>query len=369
MDPPAGRGDTGTHVLWPLMGFEADLENDHYQFDHDVHLIRLDPETIERMNEPLDYHPDHDGFEWGLVTNFVGHPKNASFLSPIVRDVVATFLLGLNVVKSTRASAPLEFQALYLPEAGILENLGYHGDLTWPDCHPLTAHYAECFTDDDMAVMEIIWPRVADAFGLTVWNVLGSASYPDPEYHVPTLVDRFREMKDPFARTRLARGLGLFEVGSRSALMPAFVMMCVVLESLYGFEDETYEPLAPGDEMKKGKPEKACMADGLARRVASLLTRKGAAASPTDFRDCYRSVRNVYSARNRIVHGRLLADLIEEDVKRAAFSLARQSLREMLCDEDIFKRFTDMETEDGLEKKAEMNLRLWFLKLEKESLG
>ena len=56
-------------------------------------------------------------------------------------------------------------------------------------------------------------------------------------------------------------------------------------------------------------------------------------------------------------------------MKRAAFSLARQSLREMLCDEDIFKRFTDMETEDGLEKKAEMNLRLWFLKLEKESLG
>ena len=358
-------GEERQWVVRPLIWWATELDDGRYGFDHNVSIVRISSEVFENINHAIVHIPGgvltHGWTEWALLMPEISHPHSDRFLHPAHRGWAEAFLLTLNLVKSTEAIAPVYFGAELDPTSGALVDVVPCDAYPDADYDPQTAHWAACFGDADLLLARALWPRVVRAIGLPLWMFLidveskhseprrgpdgqvSGVSYPN------TLLTRFQRMSsmETATRTRLARALMLFEVGSRLPLLPAFLMMCVVLECLFVIEDE--KEVGERDSDTNGRPDPKFRRPStvVARRVAGLLTRPESLLPHGDVRDLRHRMQDVYRVRNRVVHGIGLIDAVDEGIRKDPFFLARRCLLEILLNDGLLSAFTSAESADN----------------------
>lgn len=130
--------------------------------------------------------------------------------------------------------------------------------------------------------------------------------------------EKHKEMTEN--RTRLGRAITIFDDGCRLHLssMHTFLSMCIVMETLYSTE---------GGEIAHKIRTRACK---LLQMDHGFDERKR----------LYDRVNNVYKARSHIVHGVKMFDKINAKTIRDGTALARLSIQELLCNDELFDVFT-----------------------------
>ena len=344
---PNSHENRATYAVRPLVGFSADLERNRYDFENGVAVVRASLDVLDSMEEMM---PLPDGrwavqscTEWLLVTK-LSEADVVRLPSEVLEpDLAELFVLALNLVKPTQAVAPCKFKAHGSEEAPDWNTIKDWDDYVECDYTFAEAHWPGFFEDEDLARVKDLWPRVTRAMGRPLLELLtelediqeGLSNGLVGTHYPRALLDGFRDLRQfsPLTRTRLARALGLFGIGRSLPLLPAFLMMCVVLETLFSLEET------------KQYQNQHSLSGVLAKRTAAVLTRPGPYQVSLSAGECQDLMSGVYSARRAVVHGFQLIDQMDEKVQQDAFWLARMSLQRSLVDDDLFQLLTAFESQ------------------------
>jgi hypothetical protein len=388
-------GKENLSKIWPILYFEADWPSKSYNFDLGVRLIKADKTLLEEitdwgMNNSCwlsnieGAHNMRLNTDWFLAMH---HPEvtehisvneiGMSFVDEWQRAIVGSFLLCLQLVRSTAAICPFKFSAeiredsivdvdtnddffginsdeppVYLPETFKIGDLQLLTDL-WSsliklrklDHWPNLISKEEFFADLDKKAGE-------DAVKKSVDMIMSLPAYlefseEEREQHKEKWTAAFREAiskgeepwkevyKDSFQkgflekqeekfsnRTRIGRALNLFFEGLHLPLQHSFLSMCLTLETIFTVEEAeiTYQ---------------------FATRLANITGK-----TFEQRKDIFEKARKVYKERSNIIHGRKFIKTVDSNILKDAFFFARQSLRHILFDDTLMKLYSDPITSD-----------------------
>ena len=374
-------------AITPLMHVQTDWPANLYDLGLGLYLLRPSDAAIQQIQDLSDCLDARlsiflkpalaECCEWVLITNWFRSATHITLnygdddwdvmdnafgdFSQAIRNAYReSFLTALNLVGPHEAVCPLVVR-------GKLDVADQSVDLSdWVIDTGLTiycedqygsAHYHE----SDIALLERIWHRVGEMRCLeeaatsvskeAFFRRLDRQAGMSAEVKQVLLRDKDREKAEAalkrsihhqfrnfwyertFNRTRLGRAIMLYESALTLPEMHGFLSMCIVLETLYGFGD-------------------ANLKENISRRLSNVLADDDAKRADLEGR-----CGAVFSARNDLVHGVMWMDKIGECVVRDGHLLAGQSLRQILLDNELFTRFSAVETEDRRHRRYAESLR------------
>ena len=381
-------------TIWPILYFEADWPSKSYNFDLGVQLIKADKTLLEEITDlDSDYFRNnidaafntHDNTQWFLamhrpeITEHISvNEIGMSFVDSLQENIKKSFLMTMQLVRSTAAICPFDFPAeiqedsigevdtnmfiwglpssdkpdVYLPEIFGISDLQLITDL-WSaiiklrklDYWASQISKEEFFADLDKkagegAVKKFVdmimshsayleFPEEERKQHKEKWTVLTKEAINKGEEFLKEFYkDSFRKVflekqEDVFSnRTRIGRALNLFFEGLHLPLQHSFLSMCLVLETIFTVEEAeiTYQ---------------------FATRLANITGK-----TFEQRKDIFKRARKVYRERSNIVHGRKSIETVEPNILKDAFFFARQSLQHILLDDTLMKLYSDPITSD-----------------------
>jgi len=382
--------------IWPILYFEADWPSKSYNFDLGIQLIKADKNTLEEITKwgsdnncwlsniaGADDMRDNTG--WFLAmhrpelnehisVNEIG----MSFVDRLQEAIKESFLMTLQLVRSTAAICPFEFPAEIREDSISSDDVDTSSDFYGINSEKPPVYSPESFEIGDLQLLIDLWSALIKLRNLDYWSNLVSKeeffadldkkagedatkrmvdflmslpayldfSEEERKQHKEKWTDSIKEAKDKgewwqeyykesfqkgflekqeeeFSnRTRIGRALNLFFEGLHLPLQHSFLSMCLVLETIFTVEEAeiTYQ---------------------FATRLANITGktfehRKG----------IFERARKVYRERSNIVHGRKSIETVESNILKDAFFFARQSLQHILLDDMLMKLYSDPITSD-----------------------
>ena len=399
-------------TIWPILYFEADWPSNIPSFELGVQLIRADQKTL---NDIAGINRDgYGGNPQGLdnIRNYTQwfiamrqprvderipvNEKGISFAENLQWSIVKSFLLCLQLVRSTKAICTFKFPAEI--HDGLIEDVDTREDpyginADEPDVYPPT----ENFKEGDLQTLSFLWSSIIKLRKLDIGNVLVSDArfFRDCDIKAgedatkrmvdilisnPAYLEISEEERKRFAsslsetelwkeyykesfqkvflekqeqafsgRTRLGRALNLFFEGLYLPLQHAFLSMCLVLETLFTIDE--------GETTHK-----------ITTRLAKIIGPRGNKGKEKR-KELYKRAKKVYEERSGIVHGAKLIDTENDDVLKDAFFFARRGLQCILLYPILMSLYSDPGTTDkklkGKKKDIAKNaIRDYFLDLD-----
>jgi hypothetical protein len=340
---------------------------------------------------PSHFDPEVTGLRWILaVRSPPGTPDlgkehfGFSFRERVMDAIATSFVLCLKVVRSTKATCSIAFEA------------GVHGNCVEVTSDPICDFYERAdpprcdwpatFEDADVKTLNEVWSGIISVRRLNEWrdNVFSEKFFADLDKAARRRVhENFREHNELFPKlmledkdlkhlvhefaekflagesgqevykkafreifdeeeqrkfnvpTRIGRALGIFEEGVHLPPLHAFLSACLVLETLFTTD-----------------------ASEVAHKVATRICRMLAEGKGLEERrELFKTAKRVYRERSRIVHGSAAIADIDEQARREAFNLARQTLRWVLVREEYRSLYCASEVSGaesgGLKKRFE----------------
>lgn len=408
-------------TIWPMLYFKADWPSKCYNFDLGIQLIRAEKPILDEITEfgTNCWSANESGrLNFLFNTNWflaMHHPQvhehisvneiGMSFVDSLQMAIIESFLMTLQLVRSTAAICPFKFPT-EIREDSIVD-VDTTDDFCGINSDKPPVYSPETFEIGDLQLLMFLWSALIKLRKLDYWKdlinkeeffaacdkeagedsvkkivdaIMSSPAYlefseEERRHHIKQWTASFREAigkgdqlpnelyKDSFEkvflqkqeeafsnRTRIGRALNLFCEGLHLPLLHSFLSMCLVLETLY--------TIGEGEILHK-----------LAVRTAKIV---GKDQNLEQRKDIYRRTKKVYSARSDIVHGEKLIDVIDSEVLKDAFSLARRSLQSVLLSDELLKLYSNPGTSDrplkGKRKKkkdtAYKAMRDFFLDLD-----
>jgi hypothetical protein len=400
-------------TIWPILYFKADWPSKSYNFDLGVQLIKADKDTLEEITEwstdnncwlsnisgadDMRYNTD-----WFLAMHLPEVSEHApvneigiSFVDSLQRAIVDSFLMTLQIVRSTAAVCPFKFPA-EICEASIVD-VDTSDDFYGINSDEPHVHLPETFNVGDLQILTDLWSALIKLRKLDSWKklinteeffaacdkeagegavkkivdaIMSNAAYlefseEERKQHREQWTASFKEeiskgdwkefYKDSFQRifgekqeevfsnrTRIGRALNLFFEGIQLPLHHSFLSMCLCLETLYTVEEAeiTYQ-----------------FATRLANITGKTLEQR---------KDIFERARKVYKERSNIVHGRKSIETVEPDALKDAFYFARHSLQHILLDSKLLALYSDPITIDKtkISDKAVEGIKNYFRDLD-----
>jgi hypothetical protein len=381
-------------TIWPILYFEADWPSKSYNFDLGVQLIKADKTLLEEITDlDSDYFRNNidaafntrDNTQWFLamhrpeITEHISvNEIGMSFVDSLQENIKKSFLMTMQLVRSTAAICPFDFPAeiqedsigevdtnmfiwglpssdkpdVYLPEIFGISDLQLITDL-WSaiiklrklDYWASQISKEEFFADLDKkagegAVKKFVdmimshsayleFPEEERKQHKEKWTVLTKEAINKGEEFLKEFYkDSFQKVflekqEEVFSnRTRIGRALNLFFEGLHLPLQHSFLSMCLVLETIFTVEEAeiTYQ---------------------FATRLANITGK-----TFEQRKDIFKRARKVYRERSNIVHGRKSIETVEPNILKDAFFFARQSLQHILLDDTLMKLYSDPITSD-----------------------
>ena len=348
-------------TIWPVLYFKADWPSKSYKFDLGVQLIKADKTTLEEIAgiDTPSYLTNISGFDhihqntqWFLAmhrpelnehisVNEIG----MSFVDSLQVAIIESFLMTLQLVRSTAAICPLKFPTeisedsivdvdatadfyginsdkptVYLPETFKIGDLQFIMDLwsaliklrkldSWKKLINTEEFFAACDKKaGEDATNKIIGILMSNPAFLELseedrklWTSSISEMEWGKEYYKESFQKVFSEKQEEVFsnRTRIGRALNLFFEGFHLPLQHSFLSMCLVLETIFTVEEAeiTYQ---------------------FATRLANITGK-----TFEQRKDIFERARKVYRERSNIVHGRKSIETVEPNILNDAFFFAR----------------------------------------------
>ncbi len=380
-------------TIWPILYFKADWPSKSYSFDLGIQLIKADETLLEDMTDV-----DSDYFTYSLDAAFdtrhntqwflvIHRPKvtehisvneiGMSFVNSLQRSIVESFLMCLQLVRSTAAICPFEFAAEIHEDS--IEEVNTNM-IIWglPSSEKPDVYLPETFKIGDLRLLTDLWSAIIKLRKLDYWKELINKEeffaaldkkagedatkrlvdflMSDPLYldysekerkqRKQELTSSIKEAEDKgewwqeyfkesfqkvflekqeeaFSnRTRIGRALNLFFEGLHLPLQHSFLSMCLALETIFTVEEAeiTYQ---------------------FATRLANIT-----GETFEQRKDIFERARKVYRERSNIVHGRKSIDTVDTNILKDGFFFARQSLQHILLDDTLMKLYSDPITSD-----------------------
>ena len=380
-------------TIWPILYFEPDWPPNIPTFELGVQLIKADKTLIEGManldnncwlSNPYGRDNFRDNTSWFLAMR---HPqvhehipvneKGISFVDILQKSIVESFIICLQLIRSTEAICPFEFPAEILENS--IADVDTTDDFYWiVGSDKPTVYLPETLKIDDLQLLTDIWSALIklrkidllvelfnkeeffaecdkaageDATRKILDFIMSHPSYLDysekeRKQHKEKWTSSIKESEDKgewwqeyyqesfqriilekqeevFSnRTRIGRALNLFFKGIQLPLLHSFLSMCLSLETIFTIEDGeiTYQ---------------------FATRLANITgetceQRKG----------IFERARKVYRERSNMVHGKKSIETVDPNILKDAFFFARQSLQHILLDDTLIKLYSDPITSD-----------------------
>lgn len=401
--------------IWPVLYFEADWPSKSYSFDLGVQLIKVDKNTLEEITEwggdnncwlsNIQGADDmRNNTDWFLAMN---RPKitehisvneiGMSFVDSLQRSIVESFLMCLQLVRSTAAICPFEFPAEISKDSIV--DVDTTDDFYGVNSDKPTVYLPETFKIGDLQLITDFWSALIKLRKLNYWRELinkeeffatldrlatekATEKFVDfimshPGYLGLSKEDRKQQRKqwltsakdaiskgdewlmeyykDCFQkvflekqeevfsnRTRIGRALNLFFEGLHLPLQHSFLSMCLVLETIFTVEEAeiTYQ---------------------FATRLANITGK-----TFEHRKDIFERARKVYRERSNIVHGRKSIETVAPNILKDGFFFARQSLQHILLDSNLLELYSDPITSDKTKNsdKASKAIKDYFRDLD-----
>jgi hypothetical protein len=379
-------------TIWPVLYFEADWPSKSYKFDLGVQLIKADKTTLEEMavldnncwlNNIHGCDNFRDNTNWFLA---IYHPEvhehisvneiGMSFVDSLQEGIKESFLMTLQLVRSTAAICPFQFQAeiredfivevdtsddfyginsdeppVYSPEVFKIGDLQLLMDLWsaiiklrkldyWKEKISTEEFFAACDKEaGEAATKELIdffvsplashfskeeLKRIKEKWTANIRDEINRGGESIKEVHQRNFQKVFLEKQEgAFSnRTRIGRALNLFFEALHLPLQHSFLSMCLVLETVFTVEEAeiTYQ-----------------FATRLANMTGETFEQR---------KDIFERARKVYRERSNIVHGRKSIDTVDTNILKDGFFFARQSLQHILFDSKLLALYSDPITID-----------------------
>ncbi len=379
-------------TIWPILYFKADWPSKSYNFDLGVQLIKADKTTLEEITEignncwlsnPAGADDMRDNTDWFLaihcpeLTEHISvNEIGMSFVDSLQIAITESFLITLQLVRSTSAICPFKFPA-EISEDSIVD-VDTSDDFCWINSDKPTVYLPETFRIGEDQLITDLWSALIKLRKLDYWAnriskeeffadldkktgedatkrmvdfLMSHPAYLDfseeeRKQHKEKWTDSIKEAKDKgewwqeyykksfqkifseiqeeeFSnRTRIGRALSLFFEGLHLPLQHSFLSMCLVLETIFTVEEAeiTYQ---------------------FATRLANIT-----GETFEQRKEIFERARKVYKERSNIVHGRKSIAAVETDSLKDAFYFARQSLQHILLDSTLLALYSAPITSD-----------------------
>lgn len=380
-------------TIWPVLYFEADWPSKSYNFDLGVQLIKSDKTTLDGITECSidnncwlsniagadDMRKNTDWFlamhRPELTEHISVNEIGLSFVGSLQEAIKESFLMTLQLVRSTAAICPFEFPAEMHEDS--IEEVDTSDDFYGINSDKPPVYSPDTFIVGDLQLLTFLWSALIklrkldfyselinkeeyfaacdkqageDATKKIVDAIMSSPAYlefseEECKQHRKQWTASFREAirkgewkefyKDSFQkiflekqeeifsnRTRIGRALNLFYKGISLPLLHSFLSMCLVLETIFTIEETeiTYQ---------------------FATRLANITGK-----TFEQRKDIFERARKVYRERSNIVHGRKSIKTVDTNILKDAFFFARQSLQHILLDDTLMKLYSDPITSD-----------------------
>ena len=374
--------------IWPILYFEADRPSKSYNFDLGIQLIKADKNTLEEItsiesdndcwlsniagaNDMLDntgwflamHRPELNEH---ISVNEIG----MSFVDRLQEAIKGSFLMTLQLVRSTAAICPFKFPAEIREDSISSDDVDTSSDFYGINSEKPPVYSPEIFKIGDLQLITDLWSALIKLRKLDSWKKLinteeffaacdkkagedatnkiigifmSNPAYLEfseedrelwtssisemewwKEYYKESFQKVFLEkQEEEFSnRTRIGRALNLFFEGFHLPLQHSFLSMCLVLETIFTVEEAeiTYQ---------------------FATRLANITGK-----TFEQRKDIFERARKVYRERSNIVHGRKSIKTVEPNILKDAFFFARQSLQHILFDDTRMKLCSDPITSD-----------------------
>jgi len=382
-------------TIWPILYFKADWPSKSYNFDLGIQLIKADKNTLEEITEGSDNNcwlsniagADDMRYNTGWflamhrpeVTEHISvNEIGMSFVDNLQRTIRESFLMCLQLVRSTAAICPFEFPAEIHEDSISSDDVDTSSDFYGINSNKPLVYSPETFEVGDLQFLAFLWSALIKLRNLDYWSDLVSKeeffadldkkagedatkrmvdflmsppAYLDfseeerrqakegwtssikktedkgewwQEYYKESFQKVFLEkQEEEFSnRTRIGRALNLFFEGLHLPLQHSFLSMCLVLETIFTVEEAeiTYQ---------------------FATRLANITGK-----TFEQRKEIFERARKVYRERSNIVHGRKSIETVESNILKDAFFFARQSLQHILLDDTLMKLYSDPITSD-----------------------
>jgi hypothetical protein len=383
-------GKENLSTIWPILYFKADWPSKSYSFDLGVQLIKAEETILEDIAglDSLCYNTNNIGFDnirnntqWFLamhrpeVTEHISvNETGMSFVNNLQEAIVLSFLMCLQLVRSTAAICTFEFPA-EIQEDTIVD-VDTCDDYYGINSDKPPVYLAETFEVGDLQLLTFLWSSLIKVRKLDYWKkqinkeeffaacdkkageeaarkvedarkfvdtIMSSpanwglseeeckqwmSSISEKEWWKEFYKESFQKVflekqEEEFSnRTRIGRALNLFFEGLHLPLQHSFLSMCLVLETIFTVEEAeiTYQ---------------------FATRLANITGK-----TFEQRKDIFERARKVYRERSNIVHGRKSIETMEPNILKDAFFFARQSLQHILIDDTLMKLYSDPITSD-----------------------
>jgi len=381
-------------TIWPILYFGADWPSKRYNFDLGVQLIKADETLLEEITGlDSDYFMNNidaafntrNNTQWFLamhrpeITEHISvNEIGMSFVDSLQAAIIESFLMTLQLVRSTPAICPFEFPAEIREDS--IDDVDTN-TIIWglPSSDKPDVYLPETFEVGDLQLLTDLWSSLIKLRKLDHWpNLISKEEFfaaldkKAGEGAVKKFVDRimshpaysefseeerkqhkekwtastkeainkgeellkefyknsFRKVfwekqEEVFSnRTRIGRALNLFFEGLHLPLQHSFLSMCLVLETIFTVEETeiTYQ---------------------FATRLANITGK-----TFEQRKDIFERARKVYRERSNIVHGRKSIETVDPAMLKDAFFFARQSLQHILLDSTLLALYSDPITSD-----------------------
>jgi len=359
-------------TIWPILYFKADWPSKSYNFDLGIQLIKADKNTLEEITEGSDNNcwlsniagADDMRYNTGWflamhrpeVTEHISvNEIGMSFVDNLQRTIRESFLMCLQLVRSTAAICPFEFPAEIHEDSISSDDVDTSSDFYGINSNKPLVYSPETFEVGDLQFLAFLWSALIKLRNLDYWSDLVSKeeffadldkkagedatkrmvdflmsppAYLDfseeerrqakegwtssikktedkgewwQEYYKESFQKVFLEkQEEEFSnRTRIGRALNLFFEGFHLPLQHSFLSMCLVLETIFTVEEAeiTYQ---------------------FATRLANITGK-----TFEQRKDIFERARKVYRERSNIVHGRKSIETVEPNILNDAFFFAR----------------------------------------------
>ena len=412
-------------MIWPILYFQAQWPSKSYDFELGIRLVKADKTLLQ---ETTDCGVDNNCWlsniegadnmlnntEWFLcmqppeVTEHIPISEiGMSFADGIQQSIIESFLMCLQLVRSTPAICPFKFPAEI--QGDSIDEVDTSNDFCGIHSEEPSICFPETFELGDLQLLSFLWSLLIKLRKLDLWSELinkeeffAACDKKASEDATEKLLDLFmkhkyytdvseeerkkaREQwiasiqeaksnggleiwklfyKDSFSdvfiekqdevfsnRTRIGRALNLFYEGLHLPILHSFLSMCLVLETLF--------TIGKGETVYK-----------LAVRSAKII---GSDVNMEKRKELYQKVKKVYDERSGIVHGEKLIEEKNTEIIKDAFVLARSSLQRILLNNELLELYSHPGTTDkklkgkrkGLIKnEAFQSLSDYFLKID-----
>ena len=361
-----------------------------------VQLIKADKTTLDRITECsidnncwLSNIAGADDMlrntDWFLAMH---HPEltehipvneiGLSFVGCFQEAIRKSFLMTLQLVRSTAAICPFEFPAEICEDSISSDDVDTSSDFYGVNSEKPPVYAPEIFKIGDLQLLTDLWSSLTKLRKLDSWKrwinteeffaacdkkageettrkildfIMSHPSYlelseEDRKQHKEKWKSSIKDVEDKgewwqehykesfqkifwekqvevFSnRTRIGRALNLFFEGLRLPLQHSFLSMCLVLETIFTVEktEITYQ---------------------FATRLANITGK-----TFEQRKDIFERARKVYGERSNIVHGRKSIETVEQDALKDGFHFARHSLQRILLDSKLLELYSDPITID-----------------------